>query len=169
MIRALRGVAPRISETAFVADSADVIGDVVLGEESSVWFHAVVRGDLNPIRIGNRTNIQDLCVLHVLRNHGPVNLGDDITVGHGAILHACTIKDRVLVGMGAIILDGVIIGEDSVVGAGALLAPGTVIPPESLALGAPAQVRRHVTQEELDRIRISARNYVEYARLYKSG
>jgi carbonic anhydrase/acetyltransferase-like protein (isoleucine patch superfamily) len=169
MIKAFGGVTPRISETAFVADSADVIGDVVLGEESSVWFHSVIRGDLNQIRIGNRTNIQDLCLLHVLKNGGPVIMGDDVTVGHRAIIHACTIKNRVLVGMGAVILDGVSVGEDSVIGAGALLTPGTVIPPASLVLGSPARVRRPTTQEELDLIRRSARNYVEYARMYKAG
>ncbi len=169
MIRAFRGSQPRIAETAFVADSAEVIGDVVIGEESSIWFHCVIRGDVNFVRIGSRTNIQDLCVLHVRSDDRPVIMGDDITVGHRAIIHGCTVRDRVLIGMGATILDGVTIGEDSIVGAGALLTPGTIIPPGSFVIGIPAEVKRGVTQEELAWVRRSALNYVGYARMYKSG
>ncbi len=169
MILPFRGSNPVIAETAFIADSAEVIGDVVIGAESSVWFHCVIRGDVHKIRIGSRTNIQDLSVLHVRNNECPVILGDDITVGHRAILHGCTVKDRVLIGMGAVILDGVTIGEDSIIGAGAVLTPRIEIPPASFVIGMPGVVRRGVTQEESNRIRRSAANYVEYARMYKMG
>ncbi len=169
MIRAFQGVLPRVAGTAFIADSAEVTGDVVIGDESSVWFHSVVRGDIHYIRLGSRTNIQDLCVVHVRKRDHPVMMGDDITVGHGAIIHGCTIGDRVLIGMGAIILDGVVIGEDSIIGAGSLVTPGTSVPPASLVLGSPAEIRRQVTEEERGWIRRSARNYVEYARQYRTG
>lgn len=169
MIRAFQGIVPRIAATAFVADTAEVIGDVTIGEESSVWFHSVIRGDIHHIRIGARTNIQDLCVLHVRKDTNPVIVGDDVTVGHRVIVHGCTIGNRVLIGMGAIILDGVMVGEDTVIGAGALVTPGTVIPPRSFVLGAPAKVKRSATEEEIHRVLESARNYVGYARIYLPG
>ncbi|HYK88016.1 MAG TPA: gamma carbonic anhydrase family protein [Acidobacteriota bacterium] len=168
MIRAFQGILPQVSEACFIAESAEVIGDVVIGSESSVWFHSVVRGDIHQIRIGCRTNIQDLSILHVRKNEFPVFLGDDITIGHRAIIHGCTIRDRVMVGMGAIILDGVVIGENSVIGAGALLTPGTAVPPGSLVLGSPAKVARQVTKAEIDWVCRSAQNYVEYARRYRA-
>jgi len=146
-----------------------VIGDVVIGEQSSVWFNTVIRGDVHYIRIGNRTNVQDLCVIHVAHDTYPTIVGDDVTVGHHVVLHGCTIQDRVLVGMGAIIMDGALIGEDSVVGAGALITEHTIIPPKSVVLGAPAKVKRAVTEKELAWIRESAQNYVSYARQYLSG
>jgi carbonic anhydrase/acetyltransferase-like protein (isoleucine patch superfamily) len=137
-----------------------------LGEDCSVWFNAVIRGDVNFIRIGDRTNVQDLCMLHVTHDTHPLIIGSGVTVGHNVVLHGCTVKDRVLVGMGAIIMDGVVIGEDSVVGAGALVVEGTVVPPKSLILGSPARVRRPVTEKELAWITESADNYVKYARQY---
>jgi len=143
-----------------------VIGDVVLGEESSVWFNSVVRGDVHYIRIGHRTNVQDLCMLHVTHDTHPLIIGDDVTIGHHVVLHGCTVKDRVLIGMGAIIMDGAVIGEDSVVGAGALVTERTIVPPKSLILGSPAKVKRPVTQKELEWIRESAENYVRYAKTY---
>ncbi|MER3423612.1 MAG: gamma carbonic anhydrase family protein [Nitrospiraceae bacterium] len=169
MIRSFQGVAPKIAESAFVEDTAVIIGDVVIGEESSIWFNAVVRGDVHYIRIGDRTNIQDLSVIHVTHDTHPTVIGNDVTVGHHVVLHGCTIKDRVLVGMGAIIMDGAVIGEDCVVGAGALVTERTVVPPKSLILGSPAKVKRPVTDEELAWIRASAQNYVKYSRQYRDG
>ena len=166
MIRTFQGIKPTIAASAFIEETAVVIGDVVIGEESSVWFHAVVRGDVHSIRIGRRTNIQDLSVLHVTHDTHPTVLGDDVTVGHHVVLHGCTIKDRVLIGMGALIMDGAVIGEDCVVGAGALVTERTIVPPKSLILGTPAKVKRQVTEAELAWIRESARNYVRYARQY---
>ena len=166
MIRAFQGVLPVIPKSAYVEDTAVVIGDVVAGEECSIWFHAVVRGDVNYIRIGDRTNVQDLCMLHVTHDTAPLVIGCDVTIGHNVILHGCTVKDRVLIGMGAIIMDGAVIGEDSVVGAGALVTENTKFPPKSLVLGSPAKVKRAVTDKELSWIRESARNYVAYAHQY---
>ncbi|MEW6544618.1 MAG: gamma carbonic anhydrase family protein [Nitrospirota bacterium] len=168
MIRTFQGMMPKIARSAFVEETAVVVGDVVVGEDSSVWFNSVVRGDVHYIRIGSRTNVQDLCMLHVTHDTAPLVIGDDVTVGHHVVLHGCTVKDRVLIGMGAIIMDGAVIGEDSVVGAGALVTEGTIVPPKSLVLGAPAKVKRPVTAEELAWIRESAENYVRYAREYLS-
>jgi carbonic anhydrase/acetyltransferase-like protein (isoleucine patch superfamily) len=169
MIREFQGQRPRVAATAFIAESAMLIGDVMIGEESSVWYHSVLRGDMNFIRLGDRTNIQDLSVLHVRYREQATVVGNEVTVGHRVVLHGCTIGDRVLVGMGAIVMDGVVIGEDCVVGAGALVTPGTVVEPGSLVLGAPAKVKRGVTQGELDLIREGTQRYVEFARLYKEG
>lgn len=166
MIRTFQGIKPYVPRSAFVDETAVVIGDVLLGEEASVWFKSVVRGDVHYIRIGHRTNIQDLCVLHVTHDTHPLVIGDDVTVGHHVVLHGCTINDRVLVGMGAIIMDGAVIGEDCIVGAGALVTEGTEVPPTSLILGSPAKVKRPVTAKELAWIRESAQNYVNYARQY---
>jgi len=132
MLRAFQGILPRVEKNAFVEETAVVVGDVVIGAESSVWFLSVVRADVNFVKIGSRTNIQDLCVLHVTHDTHPLNIGDEVTVGHHVVLHGCTIKDRVLVGMGAILMDGVVIGEECIIGAGALITEGTVIPPRSL-------------------------------------
>lgn len=166
MIRTFQGIKPTIAKSAFIEETAVVIGDVVIGEESSIWFRAVVRGDVNYIRIGHRTNVQDLCVLHVTHDTAPLVIGDEVTIGHNVVLHGCTIKDRVLIGMGAIIMDGAVIGEDSVVGAGALVTEGTIVPPKSVILGSPAKVKRPVTDKELAWIRESAQNYIAYARQY---
>lgn len=169
MIRSFQGVVPKIPASCFVEDTAVVIGDVVMGENCSVWFNAVIRGDVNYIRIGNRTNVQDLCILHVTHDTHPLLIGNDVTIGHHVVLHGCTIHDRVLVGMGSIIMDGAVVGEDSVVGAGALIVEGTVVPPKSLILGAPAKVKRSVTEKELAWVKESADNYVKYARQYMDG
>ena len=166
MIRTFQGIKPTVPKSCFVETTAVVIGDVVIGEDCSVWFHAVIRGDVNYIRIGDRTNVQDLCMLHVTHDTHPLVIGNEVTIGHHVVLHGCTIHDRVLVGMGAIIMDGAVIGEDSVVGAGALVVEGTIVPPKSLILGAPAKVKRPVTEKELAWIRESADNYVRYARQY---
>jgi len=149
--------------SVFIAPTAVILGDVTLGEDSSVWYHTVIRGDVNRIRIGRRTNIQDLCMIHVSTGTYPTEIGDDVTVGHQATLHGCTVRDRVLVGMGAIILDGAVVGEDCIVGAGTLVTGGTVIPPGSLVLGAPGRVKRSLTEREKQEIRRSAAHYVALA------
>src|SRR5574342_1051521 len=159
MIRTFQGIKPTIPASCFIEDTGVVIGDVVMGEQCSVWFHAVIRGDVHYIRLGDRTNVQDLCMLHVTHDTHPLIIGNEVTIGHSAILHGCTIKDRVLIGMGAIWMEGAVIGEDSVVGAGALVTEGTVVPPRSLILGSPAKIRRSVTESELLWIRESSANY----------
>lgn len=166
MIRTFQGIKPKIAESVFIEATAVVIGDVVIGEDCSVWFNSVIRGDVNYIRLGDRTNVQDLCMLHVTHDTAPLVIGNDVTIGHNVVLHGCTIKDRVLIGMGAIIMDGAVIGEDCVVGAGALVTEGTIVPPKSLILGSPAKVKRPVTAKELAWIKESAQNYIKYARQY---
>ena len=168
MIRAFQGTLPVIPKSVFIEETALVIGDVVMGEDCSVWFNSVIRGDVNYIRLGDRTNVQDLCMLHVTHDTAPLVIGSDVTIGHHVVLHGCTIKDRVLIGMGAIIMDGAVICEDCVVGAGALVTEGTVVPPKSLILGSPAKVKRPVTGKELAWIRESAQNYMKYAKQYLS-
>ena len=158
---------PEVHPSAFVDDSAQVIGDVRIGADSGIWMNAVIRGDVNVIHIGARTNIQDGCVVHVMRDTYPTVIGDDVTVGHLAIVHGCTIEDRVLVGMGAIVLNGARIGEDSIVAAGTLVTEGMVVPPRSMVMGVPAQVRRPLTDSEMAGIRASAERYVQYRRDYK--
>ena len=157
---------PTIHPTAFVAPGAALIGDVTLAEESSVWFHTVLRGDINRIVIGPRSNVQDGAVVHLADDLG-THVGELVTVGHKAILHACTIADEVLVGMGAIILDGAEIGARSIIGAGALVTGGKKIPPGSLVLGAPAKVVRTLSPEEQAGIRVWAEKYVALARAYR--
>ena len=166
MLKPYRGISPTIAPNAFIEDTAVVIGDVVIGSDSSVWFQAVIRGDVHWIRIGHRTNIQDLCLLHVTSDTHPLTLGDDITVGHHAILHGCTIHNRVLIGMGAIIMDGVVIEDDCIIGAGALITEGAHVPSKSLVLGSPAKIKRTLTETELNWIKESAFNYVRYAQHY---
>lgn len=165
MIGTINDKTPEVSKSVFVAPNATVLGDVAIGDASGVWFGAVVRGDSNRIRIGSRTNIQDLCVLHV-DGHNDLMIGDDVTVGHRAILHGCRISDRVLIGMGATVMNGAMIGSDSIVGAGALVTEGTEIPPGSLVIGFPAKVKRSLTDEEITLIRRSAEHYAEYAQMY---
>jgi carbonic anhydrase/acetyltransferase-like protein (isoleucine patch superfamily) len=166
MIRSFQGVRPTIPKSCFIEDTGIVIGDVVMGEHCSVWFHAVIRGDVHYIRMGDRTNVQDLCMLHVTHDTHPLIIGSDVTIGHHVVLHGCTIKDRVLIGMGAIIMDAAVIGEDSVVGAGALITERTVVPPKSVMMGSPAKIVRPVTDKELDWIKESSANYVAYAGRY---
>jgi len=162
MIRAYRGIRPTIPESAFVDDSAQVIGDVVIGEDASVWMAVVMRGDVNHIRLGNRSNIQDGTIVHVMRETHPTLIGEDVTIGHAACIHGCTIQDRVLVGMGAIVLNGAVVGHDSIVAAGSLVTEGVVFPPRSLVMGSPAKVRRPLTDDEVASIARYAQNYVRY-------
>jgi carbonic anhydrase/acetyltransferase-like protein (isoleucine patch superfamily) len=159
------GIRPTFDETNFIANSADVIGDVRLGAQASVWYQSVVRGDVNWIRLGARTNVQDGAVLHVTHGTAPLRLGDDVTVGHGVILHGCTIRDRVLIGMGALVMDHAVIGSDSIVGARALVTQRMEVPPRSLVLGSPARVVRALTDDEVASIRSYSENYVRYSRI----
>ena len=157
---------PQIHPTVFVEESARIIGDVKIGEYSSLWFNAVARGDVNFIRIGKRTNVQDNSVLHVSKGTFPLFIGDDVTLGHSATLHGCRINNRVLIAMGVIVLDGAEIGEDSIVGAGSVVTEGTVLPPGTLSMGTPAKPKRELTEEEIGKISESAMNYIEYAETY---
>lgn len=161
------GKAPRLAATAWLAEGTVVTGDVEIGEASSVWFGTVIRGDVNSVRIGARTNIQDQCVVHVTGKTHPTVIGDDVTVGHRAVLHGCTVHDRCLIGIGAIVLDGAVIGPDAMVGAGALVPPGMVVPPGKLVVGAPAKVKRDLTPEEIAFLLTSAANYAGYAARYR--
>jgi len=159
MLIPYQGVMPTVHPSVFVAPGAMIIGDVTIGEESSVWFNSVLRGDLEPIRIGCRTNIQDGAVIH-MDKEVPCLIGDDVTIGHGAILHSCTIGNESLIGMGAILLTGSTLGERAVVAAGTLVREGQEIPPGTVAMGVPAKVRREVTEAELERVRSGKDDYV---------
>ncbi len=167
LVAAYEGKQPRIAASVFLAEGTVVVGDVEIGERSSLWFGTVVRGDVNHVRIGARTNVQDMSVVHVTSGTHPTVIGDDVTVGHRAVLHGCTINDRCLVGIGAIVLDGAVVGPDAMVGAGALVPPGMVVPPGTLVLGAPAKVKRPLTPDELGHLRASAAHYAGYAARYR--
>lgn len=167
MIKTFQNNSPKIDETAFVAGNATVIGDVEIGAESSVWFNAVVRGDVNFIRIGARTNVQDGCVIHVSSKTHSTILEDEITVGHRATLHGCYVESGSLIGIGAIILDGARIGGNSLVAAGALVTPNTLVPPRSLVLGSPARVKRELTDDEIYNLKTLWQNYVLLLKAYK--
>ena len=162
MLRPYQGRMPVVAASAFVDESAQVIGDVTVGEQSSLWMNVVVRGDVHWIRIGHQTNLQDGTIVHVMRGTHPTTIGDEVTVGHGVILHGCTVHDRCLIGMGAVLLNGVEVGSDTIVAAGALLAEGTSVPPGTLVMGSPAKVRRGLTAEEVASIRGYAERYVGY-------
>lgn len=164
MIISYKGVTPRLHESVFVAHGAHIIGDVEIGPESSVWFNTVIRGDVHYIRIGARTNIQDNCVLHVTHDQYPLVIGSNVTIGHGAIVHAANLMDECLIGMGAIILDNATIGANSLVAAGSVVAEHFQVPEGSLVAGVPARIKRTLSAEERQRIRQSAQNYVDYAR-----
>jgi carbonic anhydrase/acetyltransferase-like protein (isoleucine patch superfamily) len=167
MIRPFQNTFPKIHDAAFIADSAEVIGDVEIGQDSSVWFGSVIRGDVNRIRIGARTNIQDLSVIHVSSETHSTTLEDEITVGHRVTLHGCYIETGCLIGIGSILLDGVRIGAHSLVAAGSLLTPGTEIPPFSLVMGSPAKVKRPLAQEELEDLPKFWKNYVSLIARYR--
>ena len=162
MLRPYKGRLPSVHESAFVDSSAQVIGDVEIGAESSVWMNVVMRGDVHWIRVGQRSNIQDGTVVHVMNGVHPTKIGDEVTIGHGAIVHGCTLGDRILVGMGAILLNGVEVGEDSMVAAGTLLPEGARIPRRSLVMGSPGKVRRELTDADVASIREYADRYVQY-------
>lgn len=167
MISSFLGISPTLGASVWIAPSAAVIGDVLLGDGASVWYGAAIRGDVNYIRIGNKTNVQDLAVVHVSRGTHPCVLGDRVTIGHSAIVHGCTVEDDCLIGMGAIVLDGAVIGQGSIVGANALVTRDTIIPPKSLVLGSPAKVVRAVTDEELESNIANAEHYVRLVAMYE--
>ncbi|MFO8058075.1 MAG: gamma carbonic anhydrase family protein [bacterium] len=169
MIRVFRGIEPQVAPDAFIEDSAVVIGDVHIGSLSSVWFNAVVRGDVNYVRIGERTNIQDSCVVHVTKDKWPTFLGSGTTIGHRAVLHGCRVGDNCLIGMGAIVLDGAEIGDNCMVAAGALVPPGMKVPAGSLVMGVPAKLSRDLTDEDIQGITAQGEEYLELVRQYKEN
>ena len=162
MLRPFRGLSPRLHPSAFVDQSAQVIGDVEVGAESSVWMCAVLRGDVNRIRVGDRTNIQDGAVVHGMTGTHPTAIGSNVTIGHAAVIHGCTIDDQCLIGMGAILLNGVHVGAGSIVAAGTLLVEGMKVPPKSLVMGSPGKVKRLLTAAEVADIQTYADHYVQY-------
>lgn len=168
LLRTLKGIAPAFGRDPFLAETAVVIGDVVMGDGCSVWYNAVIRGDVNSIRIGHRVNIQDGAVLHCTYQKCGLQIGNDVSIGHNAIVHGCTVEDKVLIGMGAIVMDQVVIGTGSVIAAGAVVTQGTVVEPGSLMAGVPAkrigEVGKELSEGEIERV---ARNYGMYAGWYK--
>ncbi len=164
-----RGQSPRLDPSVWTAPGSVVIGDVQIGAGSSVWFGSVVRGDVHWIRIGARSNLQDLCVVHVTGGRHPAQIGDEVTVGHRAVVHGCTVRDGALIGIGAIVLDGAEIGAEALVGAGSVVTPGTRVPDGALALGVPARVTRSLSSEERREQRARALAYVETARAHAGG
>ncbi len=166
MIRSYKGVSPRIPESCYVDDSAQVVGDVELGEHASIWMNAVVRGDVHYIKIGANSNIQDCSVMHGMLGKWPVVVGEWVTVGHSVTLHGCVVEDRCLIGMGAIILNGARIGSDTIVAAGTLIPEGVIIEPGSLVMGSPGKVRRKLSEEEKASILTYGRNYLGYTEQY---
>ncbi|MFH1861629.1 MAG: gamma carbonic anhydrase family protein [bacterium] len=167
MLIVYRGKSPQIGKDVFIAPSAEIIGDVSIGAESSIWYHTLLRGDLMPIRVGSQTNIQDGCILHVTHDQWPCLVGNKVTVGHGAILHACTIEDECLIGMGAIVLDGAIVEKHSLVAAGSVVRPNSRVPSGHLAAGNPAQVKRILQPQEIEGIRFSVDEYLRLSREYR--
>lgn len=163
-----KGIWPEIDESVFLCEGAVVVGDVKIGKDSSIWFNAVVRGDVCPIKIGERTNVQDNATLHVTHDTGPLTIGNNVTIGHNAVLHACTVKDYVLIGMGAILLDDCVIEPYSLIAAGALVRQGFVVPSGSLVAGVPAKVVRSLTEAERENITQSPQNYVNYVKAYRN-
>jgi carbonic anhydrase/acetyltransferase-like protein (isoleucine patch superfamily) len=168
MIRAFQGVAPTVPASCYVDVSAQVIGDVVLGDRASVWMNAVVRGDVHSIRIGAGSNVQDCAVLHGMRHRFAVTIGEMVTIGHNATVHGCVVEDAVLVGMGSTILNGARVGEGSIIAAGAVIPEGMIIAPRSLVAGVPGKVRRELGDGDREMILQYARNYLDYVQQYKA-
>jgi carbonic anhydrase/acetyltransferase-like protein (isoleucine patch superfamily) len=166
MIRTYKGIRPKLGARVYIDVSAQVIGDVEIGDHSSVWMNAVVRGDVHLIRIGAHTNIQDNCVVHVFKESHPTHIGDRVTVGHGAILHGCRVDSDVLIGMAATVLNGAHIGSECIIAAGAVVPEDMVIPPGSLVMGVPGKVKRALTSDEKQNIRVYATNYYGYKETY---
>lgn len=167
LIKAVRGIAPKFGENCFLADNATVVGEVVMGDNCTVWFNAVVRGDVHSITIGDNTNIQDGAVIHCTYQKAKTVIGNNVSVAHNAIVHGCTIGDNVLVGMGAIVMDNAVIGENSVIAAGAVVLAGTVVEPGSIYAGMPAKKVKAITDEMKEPILRTARNYPMYAEWFK--
>jgi carbonic anhydrase/acetyltransferase-like protein (isoleucine patch superfamily) len=166
MIRSYKGIAPQFPETAYIDDSAQLIGDVIVGEHSSVWMNAVLRGDVHQIRVGHYSNIQDNCVLHGMKEQYSVHVGDYVTVGHSVVLHGCTVEARCLIGMGSIILNGAVIGSGSIIAAGTLIPEKTIVEPNSLWMGSPGKLRRLLDKKDEETILRYADNYVAYKKSY---
>jgi carbonic anhydrase/acetyltransferase-like protein (isoleucine patch superfamily) len=169
ILKSFRGKTPQLGQRVYVSENAAVIGDVVIGDDSSVWFGTTVRGDCHWIRIGSRTNVQDNCTIHVTTGTHPTVIGDEVTIGHGAIVHGCTIERGALIGMGAIVLDAAVVGEGALVAAGAVVSEGMHVPPRTLVAGVPAKVKRPLTPEECARVDEGWQHYVEYKDEYLKG
>ena len=163
IIKPFNGISPKIDPSAFIAEGAVVIGDVEIGPGASIWYGCVLRGDVNRIRVGANTNIQDGTVVHVSRVDFPTIIAEEVTIGHGAMIHGCTIERGSLIGIGAIVLDGVVVGEESFVAAGSLVTPGTIIPPRSMMMGSPAKVKRTLGDDEVAHVQTFWQNYVTLA------
>jgi len=167
MLHTYQGITPKLADRVFYVDSAEIIGDVDIGADSSIWFHVVIRGDVNFIRIGERTNIQDGTVIHVTHKINPTVIGDDVTIGHNVTLHGCKIGDRCLIGMGAVVMDKAVVEDDAMVAAGALVTPGTKVPSGTLYTGSPARYKRHLSDREIADLKQSALNYLNYTKKYQ--
>ncbi|NER09472.1 Carbonic anhydrase or acetyltransferase, isoleucine patch superfamily [Muriicola jejuensis] len=168
IIRAVKGKSPEFGKDCFIAENATIVGDVVMGDECSVWFNAVVRGDVHYIRMGNKVNVQDGAVIHCTYQKAPTNIGNNVSIGHNAIVHGCTIEDDVLVGMGSIIMDDCVVGSDSIIAAGAVLTKGTIVPPGSVFAGMPARKIKEVSKDLSEgEIRRIANSYVKYASWFR--
>ncbi len=168
MLHTYQGITPKLADRVFHVDSAEIIGDVEIGADSSIWFHVVIRGDVNFIRIGERTNIQDGTVIHVTHKINPTVIGDDVTIGHNVTLHGCKIGDRCLIGMGAVVMDKAVVEDDAMVAAGALVTPGTNVPSGTLYTGSPARYKRHLSDREVADLKQSALNYLHYTENYQA-
>ena len=167
MIKEFLGKTPNIHPSAYVAESADIIGDVTMGEESSAWFNVTIRGDVNKITIGDRSNVQDNVCIHVMNQTGPTHIGNEVTIGHGAVIHGCTIKDRVLIGINATVLDKAVIESDVIIAAGTLVPPNKTLESGYLYMGSPAKAARKLSEEEVASIKKYSENYVKYSRAYQ--
>ena len=168
MILPYNGIMPKIDESVFICEGAQIIGDVEIGKDSSIWFNTVIRGDVNYIRIGERTNVQDLSMLHVTYKKYPLIIGNDVTIGHSVSIHGCTIKDLVLVGIGAVLLDNCVINSNSFIAAGTLIKENFEVPEGVLMAGVPGRIVRDLTQKEIDKIIRSSRNYQMYVESYRN-
>jgi gamma-carbonic anhydrase len=163
-----KGITPKIDPSVFIAEGVHIIGDVEIGKDSSIWYNTVIRGDVNYIRIGERTNIQDNTVVHVTNKKFPTHIGSNVTIGHSAVIHACTISDYCLIGMGAVILDDAKVGQYSLIAAGAVVTMGMVIPEGMMAAGVPAKVIRKLTDADINFLKQSAQNYIDYVATYRT-
>ena len=166
MIRTFRNIVPTIAPHCFIADTADVIGNVTIGEHSSVWFQTVIRGDVDKITIGHHTNIQDLCMVHVTGGLAMTNIGNYVTIGHSAVIHGCTIEDRCLIGMGAKVLDRAVIGAESIIAAGAVVPPGMIVPPRSMVVGVPGIIKKQLSENEVKQLDHFWQAYLELKEVY---
>ncbi len=164
-----KGMSPKIHPSAFICEGVRIIGDVEIGENVSIWYNTVIRGDVHHIKIGDRTNIQDMSMLHVTNNVYPLVIGNDVSIAHSVSLHGCTLKDGCLIGIGAIVLDGAVVGEGALVAAGALVREGFEVPPHTLFAGVPGKVIRELTPQERQRVSSTPTNYIKYAAEYRAG